>query len=184
LLKHFIIASVSALLFCFLIFWLISIYTNHNEVIAVPEFVGLKVDEATSKAEDEDLELIVTDSLYFEGQKPGVVLEQDPAKGADVKSGRKIYVVISSKNPPEVEVPDLNSFSEREAKAQLAMRGLKFGKIVRVPKFGAVFGVSKNGVDVPPRTKLPKGTVLDLKIGYTNQEADSIMNQYNEDEDF
>ena len=60
-------------------------YTQHGQFIPVPAFNDLTVEEAHAVARHAHLTVVVTDSLYDDAAKPGVVLEQSPVAGAHVK---------------------------------------------------------------------------------------------------
>ena len=57
-------------------------YTQHGQFIPVPAFNDLTVEEAHAVARHAHLTVVVTDSLYDDAAKPGVVLEQSPVAGA------------------------------------------------------------------------------------------------------
>lgn len=187
-LKTFLIAFVSMIALSVLLFLCLRFYTRHSNKIQVPEITGMQIEAATAKLGDEGLEAVVTDTMYMADKKEFTVLDQNPKPNSEVKSGRKIYVVISSNTPPEVEVPDMKDLSEREARAQLEARGLKVGKIIQVPQFGGVLGLSHKGQAIPPRTKVPKGTTIDIRVGRYTTDNDTTTTTNNgfiyDDNDF
>ncbi len=164
-LTQFFIALGVMFVVAFLLLKSLDIYSRHGKSIPVPEVLNLKGPEAIEKLDDAGLEGIITDSLYQDGKKPGVVLEQNPPAGEEVKSGRKIYLLVSTGNPPLVEIPDLRDLSLREANALLETKGLKLGKVGKKPGPGAVLEMKYKGDNVAPKTKLPKGTAIDVVIG-------------------
>ena len=92
---------------------LLAIGTRHGMKRTVPEFKGLLLSDAERVANREGLELVVNDSLYVAAFPGGVVLEQLPAGGVDVKSGRKIYVTINSFSQKRVAMPYVARTEER-----------------------------------------------------------------------
>jgi beta-lactam-binding protein with PASTA domain len=164
-LKQFLIALAAMLVVSFLLLKSLDLISRHGQSTPVPDVSGMKADEALEKLDDEGLEGIITDSLYADGKKPGVILEQNPEAGQEVKSGRKIYLLVSTGNPPLVEIPDLRDLSLREANALLETKGLKLGKIGKKPGPGAVLEMRIRGTKIPPKAKLPKGTAVDIIIG-------------------
>lgn len=167
--KTFIIRTLIAggvmLVVAFLLLKSLDLYSRHGSHVVVPHVVGLSAEDATEKLDDENLEAILTDSLYEEGKKTGIILEQNPISGAEVKSGRKVYLLVSTGRPPMIEVPDLRDLSLREANAVLETKGLKLGKTEKRPGPGAVLDMKFKGQVLAPKTKLPKGSAIDIVIG-------------------
>ena len=86
-------------------------YTQHGQFIPVPAFNDLTVEEAHAVARHAHLTVVVTDSLYDDAAKPGVVLEQSPVAGAHVKENRLIHLIINAHNP------DREMWQQSEGKA-------------------------------------------------------------------
>lgn len=100
--------------------------TRHGKNQDVPDMVGVTLEQAERLALDNDLQIIVSDSLYVPYFNGGVVLEQRPSAGKDkVKSGRKIYLTINSTQRRQVEVPHVAGFSLRQAVSNLLSSGLE-----------------------------------------------------------
>ncbi|MBO5024702.1 MAG: PASTA domain-containing protein [Bacteroidaceae bacterium] len=107
-------------------FYALGIYTHHGEKIEVPEITGQRPETAIALLEERGLKGIVADSTYSSSASPGIVLEQTPKSGSEVKSGRIIYLTINLNGEPMVKMPDLaNNSSLREAEAQLKALGFK-----------------------------------------------------------
>ncbi|MGQ3015489.1 MAG: PASTA domain-containing protein [Flavobacteriales bacterium] len=177
-LKTFLIAFVAMAVVSVLLFMGLKLYTRHSNKILVPDVTDMQIEEAGGKLEAEGLEAVVTDTMYMADKKEFTVLDQNPKFNSEVKSGRKVYLVISSNNPPEVEVPDMKDLSEREARAQLEARGFKVGKVIQVPQFGGVLGLAHKGQLIPPRTKVPKGTTIDIRVGrYTSDDDTTTVHE-------
>ena len=60
----------------------------------------------------------------------GVILEQNPVAGAQVKSGRRVFVTINSYRQKMVTIPYVTGFSLRQAKSNLEMAGLGIDKLI------------------------------------------------------
>lgn len=103
---------------------LMSIVTRHGTHRTVPDFTGIRIDDAVSMADDERLEIIINDSLFVPAYEGGIVLEQLPKGGVEVKAGRKIYVTINSVRQKMVRVPYVAGRSLRQAKNMLEVAGL------------------------------------------------------------
>ncbi|MCM1312494.1 MAG: PASTA domain-containing protein [Bacteroides sp.] len=107
-------------------FYALGIYTHHGEKIEVPEITGQRPEAAIELLKERGLTGIVSDSTYSGSAAPGVVLEQTPKSGCEVKSGRVVYLTINLNGEPMVKMPDLaNNSSLREAEAQLKALGFR-----------------------------------------------------------
>lgn len=128
ILKHVLLAFAFIIgLLLLTILWL-RFYTNHGEKLKMPDFVNSPVRDAADLAEENSFEIVVADSIFKLGVKGGTVLNQNPKAGAEVKSGRKVYVTISKFTPDKVKVKDLpvlygNDFNQKLA--ELGYRGFK-----------------------------------------------------------
>lgn len=160
-----LLSGVAMLVVSFLLLKSLDLYSRHGKHITVPHVVDVKAEAALEKLDDEGLEGILTDSLYEDGKEPGVILEQNPTGGSEVKKGRKVYLLVSTGTPPMVEVPDLRDLSLREANAVLETKGLKLGNVGKRPGPGAVLDMKFNGRSLPPKSKLEKGSKIDVVVG-------------------
>ena len=108
-------------------------YTQHGQFIPVPAFNDLTVEEAHAVARHAHLTVVVTDSLYDDAAKPGVVLEQSPVAGAHVKENRLIHLIINAHNPEKVVFPNLQNAAYLLTLQTLTSRGFKIGHIEYAP---------------------------------------------------
>jgi beta-lactam-binding protein with PASTA domain len=106
------------------------VITRHGTHRTVPEFVGVKIAEAERLAEDTGLEIIINDSLFVPAYEGGIVLDQLPKSGVEVKAGRKVYVTINSFREKMVQVPYVAGRSLRQAKNMLEVAGLGIEKLI------------------------------------------------------
>ena len=113
------------LLLLILCYIALAVGTRHGMRRTVPNFVGLALNDATYYAEQRGLKLIINDSLYVPAYPGGMVLEQLPKGGVDVKEGRKIYVTINSFAQKKLPMPYVAGRSLRQAKNML--EGAGFG---------------------------------------------------------
>ncbi len=112
---------------------LLRLGTRHSARRTVPDLGGIVLSEAERLARDNDLELIVNDSLYVPVYEGGVVLDQLPEKGVEVKPGRKVYVTINSFTQKRVPVPYVAGRSLRQAKNMLEIAGLEIAELIYRP---------------------------------------------------
>ena len=98
--------------------------TRHSARRTVPDFVGLRMNDAEYFAARRDLQIIINDSLHVSAYPGGVILDQLPKGGVVVKPGRKVYVTINSVRQRMVDVPYVAGRSLRQAKNMLETAGL------------------------------------------------------------
>lgn len=152
-------------------------YTHHGESIAVPNLRNTSIDKAMDIAQELDLVIVVSDTGYIKTVAPGTVLEQIPAAGTFVKSGRTIYLTINAINTPTVALPDIiDNSSYREAVAKLRAKGFKIGEPQYIPgEKDWVYGVLFNGRSVVAGQRLPVEASLTIQVGNGQRDAsDSI----------
>jgi len=156
-----------AIILLFVFYNYLPILTNHNETIAVPNLVGVSVEDLSKKLQEAGFEMVVQDTVYSRDYRPYTVLEQKPAAGTRVKAGRKIYVVISPKTPPKVKMPDLRGMSYQMAIAKIKTLQLEVGAIRFKPDIAldAVLGQEIAGVPIKKDEYVQVGTSIDLVIG-------------------
>lgn len=152
-------------------------YTRHNESIEVPDLKGLQVQDVASIIASSNLRYEVVDSVYNENGVPGAVVEQIPQGKSHVKEGRTIYLTVQAKSEQLVSMPDLEDASLRQAEALLRALGFNRINIERVPSQyqDLVFGLLYKGVAVKAGQKIPKNSVITLRVGDGGVSADSTM---------
>ena len=85
--------------------------------IAMPNFIGLAVDEVTQSLKSHGL--LVKRSHHFNAAyAPGVVYDQSPRSGVPTPPGATVSITTSD-GPPPLHVPDLHGLSCDSAKRQL-----------------------------------------------------------------
>lgn len=150
-------------------------YTRHNESIEVPDLKGLQVQDAASIIASSSLRYEVVDSVYNQDGVPGAIVEQIPLGKSHVKEGRTIYLTVQAKSEQLVSMSDLEDASLRQAEALLKALGFSRINIEKVPSQyqDLVFGVAYRGVTVKAGQKIPKNSVLTLRVGDGGVSADS-----------
>lgn len=111
---------------------LLNLFTRHNRYVHVPDFLNVTLDEALLMSRKDKLRIEINDSLYVPAFDPGVILEQRPAAGTEVKPGRRIYVTVNSSQQKMTEVPYVAGYSLRQAKNILETAGLEIENLVYV----------------------------------------------------
>jgi len=167
-LKHLaIMGAIVALLIIGFFYVYLPSSTNHGESISVPKIAGMQLADAEELLDEQRLRYFVNDSSYNPNVKPFTILTQDPAPGAKVKEGRKIYISVNMKNPPMIKMPKLIDGSVKNAELILKSYDLRRGKITYVPDLqqNAVLKQLVNGREVKPGEMVPKGSLVDLHVG-------------------
>ncbi len=89
--------------------------TRSTQRVEVPNFNGLSLSEAQALAKKCDLKLFINDSIYMTDIAKGVVLDQQPSSGVEVKPDRTIYIVINAFGDRLVKMPYVAGLSLRQA---------------------------------------------------------------------
>lgn len=151
---------------------LLSIGTQHNKEITVPDFTNMTYEEAVYNAERVGLKVEIGDSVYVRRMKKGAVFSQFPKSGSNVKKGRTISLTTNAKTAKEVTMPLLVGYSMRQAKAELASRGLNLGRLIYVNDI-ATNNVLKqlfNSREIPAGTQIESGSTIDLMVGLSGDD--------------
>jgi beta-lactam-binding protein with PASTA domain len=148
-------------------FKLFGMYTQHGVTVPVPDFNGLSVFELDNFVKDKKVRYTIIDSTYDPKQKPGTIYRQDPEKATEVKEDRVVYLYVTSVMPPQIEMPQLEGRSLRQAVAMIESYGLKVGKInwVADPFKNAIIKQLYKGQEIKAGTRIKKGSVIDLNVG-------------------
>lgn len=160
-----IMLAVSAVILV-LVFIFIRIYARQGTEQEMPDMVGKNIAEAMANNEL-GLEYVVMDSIFRQGAEGGTILTQDPKGGTMVKSGRKVYVSITSYNADDAILPELAGLSVRQAVSELYALGLTVGKLTFVedPYKNSVVDQSCKGKSLYAGQQLARGSVVDLVVG-------------------
>ena len=186
--KHIIAAVAFIIILPIIIIWALNIFTNHGESLSVPDFTGLTISEAKKLAKKKDLKIKVIDSVYNASGRRGTVINQNPQRDFKVKKDRHIFVTIKSLMPEIIKMPDFNSMTLIQAKADLETYGLKIDKLEYIPsKYDNVVleqrfkkKIIEPGVDIEKGAKITlvlgksenmKNVVTPMLIGLTRDDA-------------
>ena len=123
-----------------------------------------------------NLKTVVVDSNFVKGMPAGAVLEQKPASGAKVKTGRTVYLTINTAEMPKVAIPDIiDNSSYRQAEARLRALGFKLTapEIISGEK-DWVYAIKYLEKELSNGEKIPRESVLTLIIGDDEIKTDSL----------
>lgn len=151
-------------------------YTHHGQSIIVPNVKGLPLKQAEAEFDKKNLRTVVVDSNFVKGMPAGAVLDQKPASGAKVKTGRTVYLTINTAEMPKVAIPDIiDNSSYRQAEARLRALGFKLTapEIISGEK-DWVYAVKYLEKELTNGEKIPRESVLTLIIGDDEMKADSL----------
>lgn len=145
----------------------LSVYTRHNQSFPVPDFRGNVVTELSRMANDANLRVEITDSVYIFNRRPGSVVDQNPEPGTHVKKNRRVFVTINAQNPIKVNVPNVVGYTMRQAKAILEQQGLEVGTLSFKPDLGVnnVLDQRYAGESIAWGALIPKGSNVNLVLG-------------------
>ena len=118
---------------------------------------------------DLNLDLKVMDSARYNPNYPNKsVIEQNPLAGDFVKEKRKIYLVLNPSKYRDIEIPDVNGQTNRQASTELKSIGFKIGSdFTYVPDIGknVVRGLKFDNKIIKAGDKLPENSTIELILG-------------------
>lgn len=176
--------------------WWMRCYTNHGESVKVPEYVGLSLQKAVDKLEQNSFRYLVSDSIFVVDERPGLVLDQHPGAGASVKKNRTIYLTVTKSTPDLVSLPGLvGNYDYEQYVKKLKLLGLKArirdrqfnNKLEENTILFFYFGDQKiTDSELKEGVKVPMGSILEFVItersGGTVQVPDLLCMTYAEAE--
>ncbi len=165
--RHPLLAILLVVFGVLLAFYSLGLFTRHGDEFPVPDFCAQPLAKAYQLAEKYHLELVLTDSSYVVTQRPGTVLQQQPAAGEKVKRGRHIFLSINACAPMRVSAPNLVGETLRQALILLDQSGLQCGELSFTPDIAlnSVLKQSYEGDELQAGVPIPKGSLVDLLLG-------------------
>ena len=158
---------------------LMHVVTRHGTHRTVPDFSGVKIAEAQQIAKKTKLEIIINDSLFVPAYEGGIVLDQLPKGGVEVKAGRKVYVTINSFRQKMVAVPYVAGRSLRQAKNMLEVAGLGIEKLIYEEDIATnyVLGeyVGHEQITDKSKVEIEMGSGVILKVGVQPDKDSAIV---------
>lgn len=148
---------------------LMQLGTRHGSRRTVPDFSGVPLPEAQRIARKHDLRLHINDSLFVPAYEGGIVLDQLPEGGVEVKPGRTVYITINSFRQKTVPVPYVAGRSLRQAKNMLEIAGLEIGELVYRPDMATNYVLEEyfegRPVTQTSRIEAEMGSGITLHVG-------------------
>ena len=169
ILYHLVVVALVLVGIAAVSFVAMALGTRHSARRMVPDFVGLRLNDAKYFADRRNLEIIINDSLHVSTYPGGVVLDQLPKGGVVVKPGRKIYVTINSIRQRMVAVPYVAGRSLRQAKNMLETAGLTIDYLEYTEDLATNYVLAEyvDGAEVLEESELQaeKGSGVVLRVG-------------------
>ncbi len=164
--KNLLFAALTVLLVVLVIVFSLNYYTRHGSGIPVPKLIDMQISRASALLDEQGFRYKI-DSVYLPDKDPGTVVQQDPDPGTNVKENRTIYLTVITKLAPNINLPNLENTTFREAIATITNAGLKVGDTTYRSDIALnrVLEVRFAGELIKPGAKLPKGSRIDLVLG-------------------
>ena len=173
--RNIVLIICSVIIFCFVIYILLDVFTRHNKYKTVLDFVGTGISEARQMADKDRLRIEISDSLFVPAYEGGVILEQQPAAGGKVKSGRRIFVTVNSFRQKMVKVPYVTGYSLRQAKNILEVAGLEIAELKYVDDIATNYVLDEQyegkTINASTDMQLEIGSGITLVVGRNSEQS-------------
>lgn len=178
--KHLVLVVCAVVILIFVAYVGLNMLTRHNKYHQVPDLAQMTVEQAEDAVRSNGrLKLEINDSLYFSNFPPGVILSQNPEPGAEVKSGRRVFVTINSFRQKMVRIPYVTGVSLRQAKNNLEVAELEIEKLVYQSDMATNYVLETRYGDqvITPGSTLEaeKGSGITLVVGRNEEESMTII---------
>ncbi len=151
---------------------ILPIYINQKNIITIPSYEGLTIDESQSLAEQNKIQITVVDTVYSNDLSPNLILEQFPKAGKKVKKGRIVKVKITQWNE-KISIPDLVGKTLRSAQIELDQLGVEVDSVYYA--FNANFDKGLVSWQYPtPKDSLRKGFGIRLEVSQGSNPIDLV----------
>lgn len=153
--------------------------TRHGARRTVPDFAGIRLAEAQQLARKHGLKLHINDSLFVPAYEGGIVLDQLPEGGVEVKPGRTVYITINSFREKMVPVPYVAERSLRQAKNMLEIAGLEIDELIYRPDIATNYVLEEYSqgrrVTAESRLEAEMGSGVTLHVGVESGYGTTIV---------
>ena len=142
-------------------------YTNHGEVVVVPNVLHKDFKEAEDILDGLDLNIEVSDTGYVKSLPPNCILEQSIVAGEKVKPGRIIFVTVNATSTPTIALPDvIDNSSLRDAQSRLTSLGFLLGEPEYIPgEKEWVYGIKCQGKQLATGDRVSIEDQLVIQVG-------------------
>ncbi|MCK5729614.1 MAG: PASTA domain-containing protein [Draconibacterium sp.] len=174
---NLIIAIILVVVIIFFIRQSLNTYTRHGQSRPVPNFIGMSPTEAIEIAEQQNLKIIVIDSVFTEEVMPGKIIEQVPYEGLGVKENRTIFITINSTQKEQVVLPKLTDISFRQAQVLVGNWGLQIGEISYKPSEynNLVLKVKQDTIELFQGDIVLKGSIINFIVGRDTENEETPL---------
>src|SRR5690606_1859100 len=174
--KNLITAIIVIALFVFTIFFVLRSYTRHGENIKVPELTNMSLKDAINTLESNGFRYQV-DSVYQTDATPGIIIDQDPSPGSNVKTNRTIYITMITMTPPFVNFPEVREMTYLEARAMISNYELKIADTIYIPDIArdVVLDVKYGVEKLLGGKEILKGSIVSLVLGNGMGDSEVIV---------
>ncbi|MDD2387099.1 MAG: PASTA domain-containing protein [Bacteroidales bacterium] len=169
--KVFLFNFLGAIAFIFIVIVVLNIYlkfyTQHGKSVTVPTLIGMQTEDAIALLKNESFDYVIIDTIFDDNVDKGAIAEQTPEPEALVKKGRKLYLIVNSKNDEMISMPQFVGYSIRQANSLAESYGLVVGNLRYVPDIAAnvVIRQLHDGDEIIAGTKIKKGSKIDMILG-------------------
>ncbi len=135
--------------------------------LTAPNLEGLDIEAARKRVRKSGIAIIEDGERQDSSAKPGEIVEQNPAPGADLEQA-EIRVIVATK-PSKVEIPDVAGQTEKEARKALEDAGFEVPEVELgipaadvdpQPKAGTVMAQSPDAGEEAPEGSIVRLTVV------------------------
>ena len=170
---NLVLASTAVVLIFYFTMNYLETYTNHDQQLPVPNFIGVHVDDLEAFTEGKELRYVVRDSVFSDDYPLGTVIKLAPMFHTKeipnyVKPNRRIYLTVVKKIGEYKVIPDLlsNNTSKAVGKAKLEMAGFKVEyELIEHKDKDKIIDVTYRTKSINKNTKLLKGSVITIVYG-------------------
>ncbi|HWQ76372.1 MAG TPA: protein kinase [Syntrophomonas sp.] len=140
------------------------VVSKGTEQVTVPSVTGIDIQDAVTKLSNAGLSMGDIDKEFDEEKPEGMVISQDPAKGAKVESGTSVDVVVSKgPQPDKVSMPDLKGKTVEKARSILGDSKLVLGETKR--QESTVYPADQIAAqDTEPGVMVDEGTTVNVTV--------------------
>ncbi len=156
---------------------ILKIYSRHGDSVTVPTVIGMQTDEAIALIEDNGFDYVIVDTVFDDKHDKGAVVEQNPKPESLVKDGRKIYLIVNSRQDEMISMPQFVGMSMKMVNSMAETYGLTIGSLRYVPDIAVnvVIRQMHNGDEIAPGEKIKKGSTIDLVLGLGMSDKTTVV---------